>query len=53
MHLFAADGRSVNNALGFPGIFRGALNAGVNDITYPMFVAAAALLSQITRSQVI
>ncbi|PUB09838.1 hypothetical protein C8K15_12427 [Paenisporosarcina sp. OV554] len=43
MHLFAADGRSVNNALGFPGIFRGALNAGVNDITYPMFVAAAAL----------
>ena len=24
---FAADGRLVNNILGFPGIFRGALNA--------------------------
>lgn len=24
---YAADGRSVNNVLGFPGIFRGALNA--------------------------
>ena len=25
---FAADGRSVNNVLGYPGIFRGALQAG-------------------------
>lgn len=28
---YAADGRSVNNVLGFPGIFRGALNAKSTD----------------------
>lgn len=38
---FAADGKSVNNALGFPGIFRGALNARATRITNPMLVAAA------------
>lgn len=46
---FAADGRSVNNALGFPGIFRGALNAGVKDITYPMLVAAARAIANHTK----
>lgn len=29
---YAADGRSVNNVLGFPGIFRGALNAKSTEI---------------------
>ncbi|MHB8708819.1 MAG: malic enzyme-like NAD(P)-binding protein [Desulfuromonadales bacterium] len=38
---FAADGKSVNNALGFPGIFRGALNARANRITNPRLIAAA------------
>lgn len=38
---FAADGKSVNNALGFPGIFRGALNARATRITNPMLIAAA------------
>jgi malate dehydrogenase (oxaloacetate-decarboxylating) len=38
---FAADGKSVNNALGFPGIFRGALNARARRITNPMLIAAA------------
>ncbi|WP_088006212.1 NAD-dependent malic enzyme [Indiicoccus explosivorum] len=38
---FAADGRLVNNVLGFPGIFRGALNARANAITYDMLIAAA------------
>jgi malate dehydrogenase (oxaloacetate-decarboxylating) len=38
---FAADGKSVNNILGFPGIFRGAIDAGVTDITREMLVAAA------------
>ena len=46
---FAADGRSVNNALGFPGIFRGALNAGVSDISYPMLVAAARAIANHTK----
>ncbi|WP_342598671.1 malic enzyme-like NAD(P)-binding protein [Psychrobacillus sp. FSL H8-0483] len=38
---FAADGRSVNNVIGFPGIFKGALNAGAKEITYSMLIAAA------------
>jgi malate dehydrogenase (oxaloacetate-decarboxylating) len=38
---FAADGRSVNNALAFPGIFRGALNARARAICNRMKIAAA------------
>jgi malate dehydrogenase (oxaloacetate-decarboxylating) len=37
----AADGRSVNNLLGFPGIWRGALDAKVSKINYEMLKAAA------------
>ena len=39
--VFAADGRSVNNALAFPGLFRGALDAGAKEINNPMKIAAA------------
>jgi malate dehydrogenase (oxaloacetate-decarboxylating) len=38
---FAADGKSVNNVLGFPGIFRGAVDADVPRITREMLTAAA------------
>ena len=38
---FAADGRTVNNVLGFPGIFRGAVDANVPRITREMLIAAA------------
>ena len=38
---FAADGRSVNNALAFPGLFRGALNARAKAINNHMKIAAA------------
>ncbi len=38
---FAADGKSVNNALGFPGIFRGALNVRATRINNKMKLAAA------------
>jgi len=38
---FAADGRSVNNALGFPGIFLGALTARARAINDAMKLAAA------------
>jgi malate dehydrogenase (oxaloacetate-decarboxylating) len=38
---FAADGRNVNNVLAFPGLFRGALDAGVNKFTDSMLLAAA------------
>lgn len=38
---FAADGSAVNNVLGYPGIFRGALLAGAKAINVEMKVAAA------------
>jgi len=38
---FAADGKAVNNVLGFPGIFRGAVDADVPRITEGMLLAAA------------
>lgn len=46
---FAADGRLVNNILGFPGIFRGALNAYAKEITYPMLIAAALAIVDSTK----
>ena len=39
--IISADGRSVNNLLGFPGIWRGALDAKVSKINYEMLRAAA------------
>jgi malate dehydrogenase (oxaloacetate-decarboxylating) len=42
---FAGDGRSVNNVLGYPGIFRGALQAGASAITVEMKLAAAAAIA--------
>jgi len=39
--VFAADGRGINNVLGFPGLFRGALEAGAREFTDPMLFAAA------------
>ena len=38
---FAADGKSINNALAFPGIFRGALDAHATRINNLMLIAAA------------
>jgi len=43
---FAADGRSVNNALGFPGLFRGALEARARRINDEMKIAAAKVIAQ-------
>ena len=42
---FAADGKVVNNALAFPGIFRGALDARVCRITDEMKIAAAGAIA--------
>ncbi|HWJ03264.1 MAG TPA: ACT domain-containing protein [Verrucomicrobiae bacterium] len=39
--VFAADGRSVNNVLGFPGLFRGVLDAGGKEFTDAMLIGAA------------
>lgn len=45
---FAADGTSVNNVLGYPGIFRGALLAGATRINLEMKRAAAWALAGLT-----
>lgn len=49
-----ATGRSdfdnqINNSLGFPGIFRGALDHGVRDITDEMLLAAAKKLASLVK----
>ena len=43
----AADGRMMNNALAYPGIFRGALDAAAEAITTEMLMAAAAALADV------
>jgi len=43
----AADGRDINNALAYPGIFRGALDARANDITLEMKVASSKMLASL------
>jgi malate dehydrogenase (oxaloacetate-decarboxylating) len=45
---FAADGKSVNNVLGFPGIFRGAVDANAPRITHEMLLAAAYVIAEMT-----
>ncbi|MCY2925876.1 MAG: NAD-dependent malic enzyme, partial [Planctomycetota bacterium] len=42
-----ADGRMVNNALAYPGLFRGALDAGVEVFTVEMLSAAAQALADL------
>jgi len=48
--IFAADGKSVNNVLGFPGIFRGAVDSRAPRITDEMLIAAAEVLVRETPS---
>lgn len=45
---FAADGKSVNNVLVFPGLFRGALEARARRFTPAMLIAAAETLADLT-----
>jgi malate dehydrogenase (oxaloacetate-decarboxylating) len=45
---FAADGTSVNNVLGYPGIFRGALLAGAQEVNLQMKLAAAETIADLT-----
>ena len=46
---FAADGSLVNNVLGFPGIFRGALASGAEAISTGMKLAAARAIAGLTE----
>lgn len=45
---FAADGKSVNNVLGFPGIFRGAVDTYAPRITHEMLIAAMQAIADMT-----
>jgi malate dehydrogenase (oxaloacetate-decarboxylating) len=45
--IFAADGKSVNNVLGFPGILRGSADAQATRISREMYLAAAETLAEL------
>ncbi len=45
---YAADGRSVNNAIAFPGLFKGALMARATHINNAMKIAAATTIAGFT-----
>ena len=47
---FAADGKSVNNVLGFPGIIRGAVDANVPYISQEMYLAAAQTIADMATT---
>ncbi len=47
---FAADGRTINNALAFPGLFKGALEADATSFTDAMQIAAAVAISGQTKA---
>jgi malate dehydrogenase (oxaloacetate-decarboxylating) len=47
---FAADGAAVNDALAYPGIFRGALSCGARQISTGMKLAAADAIAQLTQA---
>jgi malate dehydrogenase (oxaloacetate-decarboxylating) len=47
---FAADGRTINNALAFPGLFKGALKAGASRFTNAMQIAAAVAIAGQTKA---
>ncbi len=46
---FATCGKIVNNMLAFPGLFKGTLDAEVNEITHEMRIAAAETLSSLSK----
>ncbi len=43
----AADGKGINNVLGFPGLFKGALAARAASFTDPMLLAAARRIAEL------
>lgn len=45
-----ADGRSLNNAQAYPGLFRGALDARAKEISMAMMIAAATTLANLAET---
>ena len=48
--VIAADGRDINNALAYPGIFRGALDVHAQKITLKMQLAAADTIASLAEA---
>ncbi|MBS0375831.1 MAG: NADP-dependent malic enzyme [Proteobacteria bacterium] len=48
---FAADGKGINNVLGFPGLFKGALEARATRFTDRMLMAAARSLADLAPAE--
>ncbi len=48
---FAADGKSINNVLAFPGLFRGALDARAKRFTDAMLLAAAEAIADMAAER--
>ena len=46
---FAADGQTINNALAYPGLFKGALNIGAHSISSEMKIKAAEVITKFTE----
>ena len=44
---FASDGKSINNALAYPGLFKAALETNAQSITSEMKIAAAEVISKL------
>lgn len=51
--MFAADGKTINNALAFPGLFRGALRAGARNFSDAMKIAAAKAIAGQTKADLL
>ena len=47
---FASDGKSVNNALAYPGLFKAALEVNANEINAKMKIAAAKVISEMAET---
>jgi malate dehydrogenase (oxaloacetate-decarboxylating) len=45
----AADGKGINNLLGFPGLFKGALEARARRFTDAMLLAAASAIAGLAQ----
>jgi malate dehydrogenase (oxaloacetate-decarboxylating) len=50
---FAVDGRTVNNLLAYPGIWRGTLDAMATKITYEMYIAAALAIASAAERELV
>jgi malate dehydrogenase (oxaloacetate-decarboxylating) len=44
---FASDGSTINNALAYPGVFKGVLESGAREITSKMKIAAAEAIASL------